>query len=910
MTQKTPVYLLLLISIFTTNFILAQGTGRQILFTSNKGNFYSINVNTNYQKLLSPHFRQYKVVKLRTANIAAVLKEANYKQTNLGLQINDTLAFNLQLEKNELLSYNYILTAQTPNGKLTSNARPSFFYKGKVNGAGGGDARLCIKEGFMYGYIKKAGKEYFIEPVSRYDNNLPTDEFIFYEAADVIATDMTCGSADAQAIAKTAIDQSQNLKPVSPDSTGGAICKRVKFFLTTDYSMYKAFNGNVSDLETFLLANLNMAEGLFNTLNLDSTVIGDVGNDALNFEVTQIHTATCDSCNFMPDVNITTNAMSFYYANWLDSNTTPMQAFIYEYWSTRKLGTPGTNFLGFTDFYKKYPGCFTNTMNFIRYFTQNAITLRLQVAHEAGHSFGCQHDNDVSSSVRGFIMNAGGTYSPTGRFSRLSDFGGINYSSQQTIAQTVERSTCFETCSLTACEAVTGLEMDYYSVADSTKISWTGNGSFLVKYKLKEAGNYDSSNQFVVDGNELVLKNILSCTNYTVAVQKICDGNSAGSIASITFNSSPFGLSANAINKRGDVYDLKLQLECKNCNVKNVVIKFDHHPYTFHVSHFPSSVVIVDLFADGATHRIDYTGDDAHGGCDLTHLFKAPYYRENSIKLIAENFDGCKMPVGWKDSALKIIPSYAKRSWNVAIIPGEPNVLHGYYYPGSFDSTCMLYNDYGSGAAALISPPLDMSKLTDCYLSFDYNYFSFAYELYKNLITSSFKVQVLDGVNWTDIFLQNKQIPYLTGRQKTIWDTIPSRVFIKLDRYLSDKVQVRFVIDDGANLNPENGTYPRANQVLYVDNIRVDGYDKSISISTNSFTIFPNPANDYLLIKLNTLDDRDIIYKLTDALGRTVQQNKLVNYKINVSSISSGIYFLTLYNGDDQIGKTQKFFKR
>jgi hypothetical protein len=896
---------------FTTGTLKAQDGNFNSLLKANDANFYSNKVLTNYNSVLAGRFRDWNVIKISSDSIASKLTDNSFTKISIGLQVNSQMAFNLVIESNPIVSDNYILTTQTLQGKITSQPRLNYFYKGSVQNTTGSDVRLCIKEGFIYGYIRKDGKEFFIEPLNRYSKNALKDEFVFYESTDVIATAMSCGFNDAQAATKNVLDKPiQNQRPISPDSSGNPICKKVKFLIASDYSMYKSFNNDIDALETFLIANLNMAEGLFNTLNLDSTKAGDVGNDLLKFEVTQVHTSSCDSCDFMGTQNLNTNEILEAFTKWLDKNSTYKQAFINQFWSTRELEIGVNKYLGVTRQYQKYPDCFTSSMNLIKYFTQAPITLRLQVAHEAGHSFGCPHDNEMKSSVTGFIMNASGTYSPSGRFSQLSDFGGINYSSHQMIGATVTHSPCFIEYSQTGCEAITGLKISYYKSSDSINISWIGAGQYLIKYKPKDSITYNPVDEFTVTGTEVILRHLRSCTNYTLQVQKLCTTDNRGMISSTVFMSSPFTFTSLIANIRGNLYDLKLNVDCENCEEKNILVNIDQHPYSFFVNHFPSTVLISNLSADGATHRLYYNGDSVNGGCQTLRFFKAPYYREKSVKILAANFDSCIIGSEWRDSTANVFPGYNPRSWGVARYPSEINNVHAGFYKGNFDSTCMLINASGTGTLALISKVHDISDYADVYLSFDYKYLSFVRDVSSSLVKSFFKVQAFDGTYWKDLFEINRQIYYATTylTNRSMWDTIPERVFIKLDQIINSKFQVRFVVDDGAAFINSGTGLAFSRQFLYLDNIKIDAYFNTQGQVANSFSIFPNPTGTHIFIRPNFAISDNIQFVVVDCLGRKILWNKLTHYHIDVSTLSSGVYFLLLFRDGGQIGKTIKLF--
>jgi hypothetical protein len=66
------------------------------------------------------------------------------------------------------------------------------------------------------------------------------------------------------------------------------------------------------------------------------------------------------------------------------------------------------------------------------------------------------------------------------------------------------------------------------------------------------------------------------------------------------------------------------------------------------------------------------------------------------------------------------------------------------------------------------------------------------------------------------------------------------------------------------------------------------------------FSIFPNPANDLLIIQVNGLNDTDLNVELFDLSGKLIAKNKIlqgstISY-FDVSTIYSGIYFLKIGN--------------
>jgi ligand-binding sensor domain-containing protein len=78
-------------------------------------------------------------------------------------------------------------------------------------------------------------------------------------------------------------------------------------------------------------------------------------------------------------------------------------------------------------------------------------------------------------------------------------------------------------------------------------------------------------------------------------------------------------------------------------------------------------------------------------------------------------------------------------------------------------------------------------------------------------------------------------------------------------------------------------------------------------LDNNHFSIFPNPTNNQLNITTTLQGNNDIQYQIINTLGAIVVANKTANkeFSIDVSSMSSGIYFIHLQSGN---AKTVKRF--
>jgi hypothetical protein len=80
--------------------------------------------------------------------------------------------------------------------------------------------------------------------------------------------------------------------------------------------------------------------------------------------------------------------------------------------------------------------------------------------------------------------------------------------------------------------------------------------------------------------------------------------------------------------------------------------------------------------------------------------------------------------------------------------------------------------------------------------------------------------------------------------------------------------------------------------------------------SNLSFSIYPNPAGDYLKVQFNEQTSSNSILEIKNVLGETIVSTKPAghSFSIPVSSLANGIFFLTLSNGNNIY--TKKFVKQ
>ncbi len=84
---------------------------------------------------------------------------------------------------------------------------------------------------------------------------------------------------------------------------------------------------------------------------------------------------------------------------------------------------------------------------------------------------------------------------------------------------------------------------------------------------------------------------------------------------------------------------------------------------------------------------------------------------------------------------------------------------------------------------------------------------------------------------------------------------------------------------------------------------------KNIPVADKNISVYPNPANDKLFIKINSsYQSAKITYSITDIYGSLISENRINAVEsIDISNLSEGIYFITIK--DETTISTNRFIK-
>jgi len=90
---------------------------------------------------------------------------------------------------------------------------------------------------------------------------------------------------------------------------------------------------------------------------------------------------------------------------------------------------------------------------------------------------------------------------------------------------------------------------------------------------------------------------------------------------------------------------------------------------------------------------------------------------------------------------------------------------------------------------------------------------------------------------------------------------------------------------------------PAGSSAIEIEWINYPGLKVSEIASSNSSFVFPNPANDFVNIKVNGISYSE--YIITDITGRIIKSGRIDRNKVSVAELKDGVYFITLHENDN-----------
>ena len=162
-----------------------------IIITTNiySQNILSFHNSSNSKINLSKNFKNYKILKLNNN----IQKLSNGESVTINYLKN----YSFTLKENKIISDNYILTLKTENGVERKSIDDINFdgkYYSNQDFSKENQFVFSTFENTISIYIKDSYSEFYIETLSKFDKNAQSDEYVFYNAKDIVSENFGCGN--------------------------------------------------------------------------------------------------------------------------------------------------------------------------------------------------------------------------------------------------------------------------------------------------------------------------------------------------------------------------------------------------------------------------------------------------------------------------------------------------------------------------------------------------------------------------------------------------------------------------------------------------------------------------------------------------------------------------------------------
>jgi len=400
------------------------------------------------KRQLEEQFSNFELQKAPKGN-----RKSGDNQTTLDLRINSDV-ITLSLQKTAMIAKDHkIVLASGERFARTDLIGTS--YVGAVNGYLDSDARVTIKDEFVYGYVTFGGDKYFIEPAHKFDKTLAKEFLLIYQASDVKQPKRIVCASSHEVSQKQKLDK--QLK-----STGS--CMVTDVAIAIDYS-YVQDHGGVSNAINQSISVLNMVAGSYE----------GAFSDDIRFEISEHFVSDCSTCDpwtSSTDANILLDNFTAWGPTGFSNNHD-----LGHFWTNRDIcgsGNCGVAGLAWINAI-----CSNQRYLILEDFTTTAWQLRVLVAHEMGHSFGSNHDASGSQ----FIMAP----------SISADTEDWSSTSVNVINSTLPNYTCMADCVIGSCTEILS--------AVTTDCAQGNPSTYTLTLEVRHGGGGTSSSfDVLVDG--------------------------------------------------------------------------------------------------------------------------------------------------------------------------------------------------------------------------------------------------------------------------------------------------------------------------------------------------------------------------------------------------------------------------
>lgn len=339
--------------------------------------------NARYTEL-NEQFTQYEVFEIDAAALNAFAKSGAI-DVDFNLKLGDSYDWDFSITPHDIRGENYQLMVQSDKGIINLPRGENMTFRGALEGNTYSTIALTLDTDFIYGFVKSVQDYVFIEPAWYFHPEAPKNQFVVYNAKDVIPKkDSKCGAMELAENKNRKHNHNHQPEPSTPNNRSLA-CFEVELAIASDAAMFSSY-GTVAAVEA-------------HNVGVNNNVITDYDTDffanEIQFVIVEQFVIT-NGNNPWPSATGSPDAGTYLqeFRDWGNAGGFSVDYDLASLWTGLDLQgtTVGIAYVGVVCGFSRY--------NVLQDFTSNANSLRVLTSHEYGHNFDSDHD-----AGNGFIMS-------------------------------------------------------------------------------------------------------------------------------------------------------------------------------------------------------------------------------------------------------------------------------------------------------------------------------------------------------------------------------------------------------------------------------------------------------------------------------------------------------------------------
>jgi len=336
-----------------------------------------------FQKFTTPD-----VYQINTRQIAAMLESPDF-DSEIRLEFNAQQDWELELYPVELRSPDYKLNVLTANGVEERRDTETKTYYGYLKGRPETEARVTVKDGFLYGFVQDGENTVYFEPAKRFQANLNQGEVVLYKPSQITAKTGTCAHKEKK-------DKDTNANTNPPQTlTAAGDCFELDLAIATDFSYYTARGSDIGAVTAYTMGVMNNVASNYQLSGSTNFADGIEFLIVENFVVTIPNgdpwTSVSDAVTLLVDFRAWGNSDGFSSVHdlgqlWTDRDLT----------STDDEGVVSNSVIGLA-YTSTNVICSFSRYHILEDFSTTAAQLQALTSHEIGHNFGAQHVSGITN---------------------------------------------------------------------------------------------------------------------------------------------------------------------------------------------------------------------------------------------------------------------------------------------------------------------------------------------------------------------------------------------------------------------------------------------------------------------------------------------------------------------------------